>query len=307
MPNVGCLDLWINEVLLATKHGIMNHFGSRAVVNGYVMKIATSKRVVYDKNPLSEVVCQVRFERIADFSQEALDTLRGGFSEAGYMNFGQEQSFGFSQHFDANGQTFQPPVVIPQVRVQHGSSEDGFWRASYCPEFIALTCLKYSGWDEFLAKTLIAIECFMKAGVEVKVTRLGLRYKDVIEREAIGLEGVPWNDLIQPFLLGPLAIGALSDGQVASDGEIGEFVSQSHLRIDDGSLLLQSSLMSSLDGHRKAFLIDADFFKEDGMEPQLLSEQQILISSLEKLHANAGALFRRGITERLHHALGPGE
>ena len=63
--------------------------------------------------------------------------------------------------------------------------------------------------------------------------------------------------------------------------------------------------MSSLDGQRQAFLIDADFFYEEAVETDLFSAPSTLSSRLEKLHINAGGLFRRGITERLHHALRP--
>lgn len=269
------------------------------------MKIKSSDRVVYSKNPLAEVICQLRFDRIPEFSDSKRSDLLGRYVALGYTNCGEEHSFGFQQQFDTNGNALQAPVAMPQVRINHCTSSDGFWRISFCPEFIALTCLKYSGWDEFLNRMLIMVSEFVPHNPDLKPNRLGLRYKDVVEREAIGLEGVAWHELIQPFLLGPMAPNALNDVQVPEETDIVNFMSQAQLKIDDSLLLLQSSLMSSIDGNRQAFLIDADFFIESDLEAELISDAQLLSSRLAKLHANAGALFRRGITERLHHALNP--
>lgn len=269
------------------------------------MKIAASKRVVYEKNPLAEVICQLRFGRIGDFPDAKTDALRTLYAELGYINSSEEHSFGFQQQFGPDGQSIHGPLAMPNVRIHHCTTADGSWRVSFCPEFVALTCLKYSGWNEFLPRVLDITSKFVIDGTEIKVTRLGLRYRDVVEREPIGLEGVPWHELIQPFLLGSAAPNALSDDQSPVESDILSFLSQTQLRIDDSLLLLQSSLMSSIDGQRQAFLIDADFFHEESLESDLISDSVLLSSRLEKLHVNAGGLFRRGITERLHHALRP--
>jgi len=269
------------------------------------MKIAASERVVYQNNPLAEVICQLRFGRMGIFSDAKRDLLRNRYVSLGYTNCGEELSFGFQQQFAPDGHSLQAPVAMPSVRIHHCTTTDGSWRVSFCPEFVALTCLKYSGWNEFLPRVLAMAREFVADGTDVSATRLGLRYRDVVEREAIGLEGVPWHELIQPFLLGPIAPNALCDDQSPQETDVVSFMSQTQLRIDDSLLLLQSSIMTSIDGQRQAFLIDADFFHEDALESDLISNSAVLSSRLEKLHTNAGVLFRRGITERLHHALRP--
>ena len=269
------------------------------------MKIAHSTRVVYKNNPLAEVICQLRFERLPDFEDQKIRSLCDSFFTLGYTNVSEELSFGFQQQFGPDGQVIQAPVAIPKIRIHHCTSRDGIWRVSFCPEFIAITCQKYAGWDGFFERVLAVVSTFMDHCVDVNGTRLGLRYRDVIEREAIGLEGVPWHELIQPFLLGPVAPDALSDMQVAQEADVISFMSQTQLKIDDSLLLLQSSVMSSIDGQRQAFLIDADFFHENALGINLVSGPVLLADKLKKLHINAGALFRRCIRERLHHALDP--
>ena len=269
------------------------------------MKIETSERVVYEHNPLAEVVCQVRFEKLGDLDDGETAALQAEFAAVGYPNFSEEVSFGFAQQFGPNGVAAQAPVALPQTRIRHFSSADGVWRVSVCSEFVALTCLKYSSWGEFRPRFISVSQAFLRKHPEAKPSRLGLRYKDVVEREPLGLDGVQWHELIAPFLLGPLAPNTLATGHTPTDDDVGNFLSQTLLRLDDAMLLLQSSLLASLDGQRRAFLIDADFYNEGDLEPDLLTKPEVLTARLESLHASAGALFRRGITERLHRALRP--
>jgi len=268
------------------------------------MRIESSERIVYEHNPLAEVVCQVRFERLDEMSDAVVDALKLEFAAEGYPGFFEETTFGIVHHFGTDGGV-QQPVALPQIRIRHFSSTDGAWKISICVDFVALTCLRYTSWGEFLPRLLAAAASFQLKYQGVVPLRLGLRYKDVIEREPLGLAGVAWHELIKPFLLGPLAPDALAEGQTATDADTESFLSQMSLRLNDAMLLLQSSLLTSVDGQRRAFLIDADFFNEGDLEPGLLTASELLLGRLDALHANAGALFRRGITERLHHALRP--
>jgi uncharacterized protein (TIGR04255 family) len=166
-----------------------------------------------------------------------------------------------------------------------------------------LSCFSYQSWDVFYPKFLSLAKCFFANRTEVQPTRLGLRYKDLIEREPLGLDGCAWHELIAPFLLGPLAPNSLADEQVADESDVINFLAQSQFKLDDAMLLLQSSLLATADNERRAFLIDADFYHEGSIQQEVLNDSDLLLKQLESLHSNAGALFRRGITERLHDAL----
>lgn len=271
------------------------------------MRIETFERVVYEHNPLAEVVCQIQFGGVEDLSEAEKETLLAAFTAASFPIFSEEVSFGFSQQilFDGASTPTVAPITLPQSRIFHYASSDGVWRVSIAGEFVALTCLKYIGWDSFLPRMLAVAHTFAAVRPNAEAKRLGLRYKDVIERERLGLVGTPWHELIEPFLLGPLAPNALAAGQILAEDEVGNFSSQTLIRLDHAMLLLQSSLLASLDGQRRAFLIDSDFFNEGDLESELLSNRHVLAARLEALHSGAGALFRRGITKRLHDALQP--
>lgn len=264
------------------------------------MKIQTYVRVRYDKNPIAEVVCQARFPALAQFSDALPDELRSKLASLGYTKESKEQAFSISMTFGGGVQN-QPTLS----NIFHFDSENAPHRVSICSEFVALTCTKYLSWDDFRPLFIDVYAAINGYLGENTLVRLGLRYKDLIEREPLGLDGVPWSELIAPFLLGPLAAHSLSDQQHSSDESLATFVSQATIRLDDCMLLLQSSLLRSMDGERTAFLIDSDFFIEASDGSPLSGEREKISEALTSLHTHAGSLFRRGITEKLHNALGP--
>lgn len=269
------------------------------------MRIEAFDRVEYEHNPLAEVVCQVAFEQLESLTDDTFNALRPIFAGMGYS---ETQQIGMTVGLPAGivvAGSGGEPQIRQQVRVDHFGTADGAWKVSVSPDFIALTCLKYSRWTDFLPRMLAAGRAFGGLCPTVSPVRLGLRYKDVVEREALGLEGTPWHELIEPFLLGPLAPNALANGQTPSEDEIENFVSQCVLKLDNSMAFLQSALLRSIDGARRAFMIDSDFFNATELEPDLLTNSELLEARLHALHQNAGALFHRGITKTLHNALRP--
>lgn len=268
------------------------------------MKITQSDRVVYENNPLAEVICQVRFQRVSTFDDGLPEELVGFLRGKGFEVFTEEQVFSIAVALSpaTTGSIGQP---APVGKVFHASTSDGHWKVSVCAEFLALTCTRYLNWFDFYPRFVECSESVLGLLHDAKTTRVGLRYKDLIEREKVGLDGVPWHELIAPFLLGPLSVGGLSTEETLDESSFGNFVSQATLRLDDCSLLLQSALLRTTDGGRTAFLIDADFFVEAANSDGLYDKSEDLVRILTKLHNNAGSLFHRGITEKLHDALGP--
>jgi uncharacterized protein (TIGR04255 family) len=131
-----------------------------------------------------------------------------------------------------------------------------------------------------------------------------LRYKDLIEREAIGLAGRPWNELLAPFIVGAYSSPELFEEPptVQHDQSIqlsGQFV----FSLDDCVLMLQTAVLQSSDEiPKRAFLIDSDFFHESPARAVTIDN---IPGTLDTLHKNSGALFRACIQEPLHAALGP--
>jgi uncharacterized protein (TIGR04255 family) len=273
------------------------------------MKIETYERAVYEHNPLAEVLCQIRFDAASDLSDAEKTSLRERLSAIGFPNFHEERTISFSQNLTVDGfkgeTQLAPMSKLPDVMVLQSVSADRRWRASRGPNFLALACSKYSNWGDFLLRMKEVTSAILAPYDGITPIRVGLRYRDVIERESIGLTGVPWHELIKPFLLGPLIPNSLAEGQVVSDADVGGYMSRVQLQLEGAKLQLQSALLRSKDGKKRAFLVDSDFFTDRGIERCDIRSHSTVEKLLEPLHLNAGALFRRAITDRLHDALRP--
>ena len=270
------------------------------------MKIAPTPRVIYANNPLAEVVCQIRFQRL-DVEAKTLQKLQQRLESRGYSQRHDESSFNVVIEPVHEG---APPVprIVEGDTIHHFSQPEGSSKISVSREFIAFTSTNYGSWDEYLPGLLQAMIDFNNEVGTLAITRIGLRYRDVIERSVLGLEGTPWHNLIKPFLLGPLANDALCGEDELDEDAFESQVSQCLMRLEGCSLLLQTSLLTAVADASKAFLIDADFFHEmDSNEEcgNAAASSKELVALLETLHSNAGALFRRAITEKLHDALSP--
>lgn len=271
------------------------------------MKISHAEHVQYTKNPLAEVICQVQFQPVDAFDNGLPPKLTSYLNQNGFIEVSEEQSFSIALALasDAPAGAQLTPQQIPTAKVYHVTSGNGLWKASIAPTFFAVSCVKYESWPDFRPRLVNLSDKIFSIVGSVFATRIGLRYKDVIEREALGLEGVPWHELISPFLLGPMSLHSLSEDEVVEDSAFGNFISQSTLALDDCSLLLQSTVLTTPDQSRRAFLIDSDFYVEAKDSTALYQDNNELIQKLEALHNNASSLFRRSITEKLHEALGP--
>lgn len=248
-------------------------------------------------------MCQLRFDRLVELDSREPVEFQSAISTDSYPVRSIEQTVALTLH--VSGPVNMPALPTQPSKLYHFSTADNTTRVTLCSDFLALTTSKYESWEDFLPRLLEIVAILAKCYPDIVPKRLGLRYKDVIERENLKLDGVPWHELVMPFLLGPLAPNALADEFAPDDNDVGNMISQSILRLDDCMLLLQSSMLWSIDRQRRAFLIDADFYTEDAVCADMVSDSSVIRDALDKLHNNAGALFRRCITGRLHNALGP--
>jgi uncharacterized protein (TIGR04255 family) len=268
------------------------------------MKIQSYDRVQYNHNPLAEVICQVRFPYAPSLSDAIPESILSSLAALGYTERSEEQVFSISIAIPPQAQAETPLNRQPTSKIFHLATASEAFKVSICADFVALSCNKYLSWEDFRPRFIAAYKVVRDAINPAFPVRIGLRYKDVIEREPLGLDGVAWSELIKPFLLGPLGACALSDDKSNSEDSVAAFVTQATLRLDECDLVLQSALLRSAEGDRTAFLIDSDFFA-DNNDPECYKEDEQLLALLGHLHNHAGSLFRRGITETLHAALGP--
>ncbi len=265
------------------------------------MQIAAYERVTYTQSPLADVICQIRFSRILALEQTSPVEFQETFAKLLYPDLDSEHPNPELHILREDGnESVQSPVT---ARIFHFSSLDKNWKLSICADFIALSCKSYSGWEEFKKRFTDAFLAFFAIYSFPVAKRLDLRYRDVIERHTLGLAGVPWHELLAPFVIGILGAKIFIDEDSSLDPALTAMSSQTILQLKSCKLSLNTAYLTSVDDQdQQAFLIDSDFFIECN---ESYSGNASFIDQFELMHRSAGALFRHCITEKLHDALGP--
>jgi uncharacterized protein (TIGR04255 family) len=270
-----------------------------------LMPFPPSERVIFEINPLAEVVCQLSFPpslRIAgEPPAEFQDRIRGAYPllrnqpGGGIGGFGpglggviqEGPGWRVRQGFNI-GVGPQPAYVF--------TTEDGSRVVTLTPESLAVAETRYERWESLRAE----IEALMGLLVELYqppfFTRLGLRYQDLLDRRRLGLSNVPWKDLLNPGFAGALAGESPIAAEVTG---IGTVVELSLSETPGARVRLQHGLNESPGDDGEIYAIDSDFF---------ITERTAVadaLSSLDGFNVQAGNLFRWAVSERLSAALKP--
>lgn len=254
-----------------------------------------SPRIVYSRNPLVEVVCQLRFPPIlritSDLPADFQDRIRSEYPL-------------LSEKFPEIDVPAEAPPALAKVlrgnlrRQLIGydfKSEDGNWTVGLTREFIALSTSKYVSWAEFQRQLEGPLNALIGVYNPSFFTRIGLRYQDLIQRSKLDLTpDTSWATLVRPSVAGVLATP-----------ELGESVSESQsqvllrLPVFGGRIRMNYGLVSSVETDEECFLIDSDFYTE---ERTRINDAANVLAYFNK---QSGKLFRWCIEDRLHEIMDP--
>jgi uncharacterized protein (TIGR04255 family) len=257
------------------------------------MNLPEFERVIYKRNPLVEVVCQLRFPPILKIShQEPVE-----FQDAIRFRY---------PLFEAS--RAQLPYQISQVVQQLGSplqsdiaytfkSEDQRWSLSLTKDFIALTTSSYERYEQFRQRLEEALDIFENIYKPSFYTRIGLRYQDLLIRSKLGIEDKSWSELIAKH-----AASELHEPSFSSS--IQTIIKSLVLRTEIGKVNLNHGLVNVKDAQTAsneiAYLFDADFYTE-----QKIEVNGDVWDLLNQFNQSAGRLFRWSITDTLHNTMQP--
>ena len=251
------------------------------------------ERVIYERNPLVEVVCQLCFPPILKISyQEPVE-------------FQDEIRFQYPLFETTKAQL---PSEISKIVQQFGlplqsdtaysfKSEDQRWSLSSTKDFIALTTSSYERYEQFKQRLEEALEIFERIYKPSFYTRIGLRYQDLIIRSKLGVEDKNWSELIAKHVA-----SELHDPEFSSS--IQTIVKNLVLRTENGQINLNHGLITVKEPQENsdeiAYLFDADFYIE-----QKIEGNGDVWNVLNQFNQSAGRLFRWSITDTLHKAMQP--
>ncbi len=258
------------------------------------MPFPSSPRVVYENNPLAEVVCQLRFPTILEIGTtdpaEFQKKIRDKYPL--YEKKVSLQAPAAIVEFLSKLPIQMPPESFTYKFLQ--DSRDRF--ISLDNQLIALTEKCYTTWEDFFPDLMMAVRVLQDVYHPAYHSRIGLRYVDVIDKAKLGLQDEGWQALIKPNILGMIGTEELAR-------YVKEFQNVAVLALDDvpeGKVrIFHGTVRTVKDSGDWVYVFDADFY----MEGKVKYEDVEAI--LGKFNRHAGNLFRWSITERLHNALKP--
>ena len=251
------------------------------------MLLSDRPRVHYRRAPAHEVICQLRFPTILSINQVEPADFQESIRET------------FPQYARRQDLPAAPKGQVPQpVTNYHFLSEDGQWKLNLTKDFIALSTLRYPGWEEFARHLDQPLASFIRLYKPAYFQRVGLRYINLFSRARLGLEGTPWRELFAPSYLGPLQEEAEDRLQSWGCDMTVKLDSSSRARIHAGLGRLQAKNTAPQDPEVK-FILDLDLSMGDQLPCTLAA------GALETLHIHGGQIFEGAVTDRLREAMEP--
>ena len=261
------------------------------------MPFSESKRIIYKKNVLDQVICQLKFPPILRIDaelpvafQERVNKEFPNYTEK--TNLSLEWSLRVKEQIASRSDTQVPRT--DSMKNHEFATEDGQWKINLTRTFLALTTNSYDVWEDFKKRLEIPLNAFINVYSVSHFSRIGLRYKDVIQRSALGLDGVGWSELLKPQILGILA-----DSELSQNVRDLQSVCEISLPDIDSAVRVSSRLTRDRERDEICYVIDSDFF--DAQKASIGRAR----SKFDDFNQHASRLFRWCITERLHKSMEP--
>lgn len=254
-----------------------------------------TERVQYAKPQLLEVICQLRFPTILSIgAREPVD-----FQELIRQEFPR-----YSRNLEK-----MPPKLSgrpgnmkvqeqPEVVNYQFLSADGRWKVNLTNGFLALATPAYTCWEDFAVKLDEVLAHFIAVYHPAYFERIGLRYINAFSREALGLEDVPFSELIQPGYLGLMAEEDVPERAFLRS------MQESELNLPGGCALKLHCgpgmvKRNNVEDKEIKFILDNDLYMAGKIEMKHSA------AALTTVHTHADRVFRGAITDTLHNAMEP--
>lgn len=251
-------------------------------------------RVIYNLNPLEAVICQLRFPAIVILEKEPPAQFQDRVRRE-YPKFKESLTV-------PNLPEGVPPELLklisaaPRAKLYELSSEDDVWHIGIHRESFSFTCHQgYERWEQFKNRLEHLLALFVDEYQPSYYSRIGLRYRNVIDRAKFSLDETPFSELLQTPIAAELS------------SEVGEHVAnnQHQFVVDLGQedvVRVQHGLAQRQGEEDKdLYLIDSDFFTNAKVG---ISDA---IRRLDRFHSHSGNLFRWCIKPKLDRAMEPRE
>lgn len=257
------------------------------------MQLPPYERVIYQRNPLIEVVCQLYFPTILRINNQEPWEFQEAIRED-YPIYQQTQPNIPPELLDIVKKLGTP---LPNQNIIHNfKSEDLTWQLSINKDLITLATTKYEKYEQFETKLKTILNIFEEIYHNKFYLKINLIYKDLIQRSKLNILDVNWSELIQPEIASELHNPIFSPC-------LSQFLKRMEIQLDEGKLNLNHGLVMATDSETQTqelcYLLDANFFREGKQE------NEYVWNTLRTFNKLSGQLFRWSITDKLHNAMLP--
>ncbi len=259
------------------------------------MLFSDRPRAHYQNPPVHEAICQLRFPTILSINQKEPAEFQEDIREV-FPQYARRQDMPAPKLTGLGTPNVQVETP-PPVTNYHFLSADGVWKINLTRDFIALSTLRYPGWEEFAHHLDRPLAAFIRLYHPAYFQRVGLRYRNFVSRTRLGLQGTPWTKLISAPYTGPLGETDVAEDRVSQYGLdlTMQLDSSCKVKIHAGPERLKNAGQNGDTEMR--FGLDLDLFM-GGNVPCTLAA-----AALETLHGHADRVFEGAITDTLRDAM----
>jgi uncharacterized protein (TIGR04255 family) len=259
------------------------------VVKGQGMIFPDSRRVVYEADPLVDVICYISFPRILAIDND----LPVDFQSALVGNYPLLET-----------QSVRRPATAEQQPgrglVYEFSSADNEVSIALGADFLGVRTSNYQEWGAFREHVVTALHTLLTTYTLSVFARISLNYVNVIDKEALGLKEARWSDLVRSSLIGPLSEANISD-ETVEDLHCHWSMLIDSTTLEATTLEVISGLTLAAETNNVSLLIDNTFSREESLD----ADEHKSLAILDGFNRESGKVFRWCIKDRLHEALRP--
>lgn len=261
------------------------------------MLFSDRPRENYPNAQLREVICQLRFPTILSINHvepaDFQETIRDAFPQ--YVRQSETPMPKIAAFGSQNARLEQQPPITNY----HFLSADKKWKLNLTRDFISLSTLQYTNWEEFARHLDRPLAAFIQLYKPAYFQRVGLRYFNAFSRQNLGLEHMPWNSLFSPAYLGALAEPDIREEQLLGGGcdMLLKLDSSCVAKIHSGPGRLKNAPPHTVNDPEVKFIFDLDLSMSGNIACTLAA------AGLETLHGHSTRIFEGAITDSLREAL----
>lgn len=254
------------------------------------------KRVKYNKTPLENVICQLRFPPILEIDSQTPYLFQNKIRE--YFPIYEEkievqQEINAAINIAITDQIVNPMTKVSSNKNHEFVSEDGLWKINLTRTFLSVSTGAYSTWEDFVSRLTLPLDALNEIYQPAFFTRIGLRYVDVFCRSKFGLDECSWKELIQPQFLGILG------SDIAENVKEMNSVYEIGCEDGEGIIRISAGLVRKIDTNEECFLMDSDVYT---LKKVICEDSK---DKLNYLHDRTSRLVRFAITDKLHEGMEP--